>query len=319
METPRIDTHHHLYPPRFLAEQAERILGVSAGFPSSIVLEWTPQRSLDVLDEAGVSAAILSISAPGIWFGDNAAASGLARDCNEYGARLVADHGRRFGMFAALPLPDVAASLAEIAYAFDVLKLDGIGLMTSYGLRWPGDPSFAAVFDELERRRAVVYLHPVAPEPFANLLPDVPQALVEFPFDTTRAILSLLYSGTLARCPHVRFIVSHGGGTVPFLADRIASLARRPSAAALAARVPNGVEYELKKLYYDVVSIAGNPHGMKAVRSLIPPSQLLLGSDYPYLKPTQTIDALARLALPDAEQSAIEHGNAAALFPRLSA
>src|SRR5665213_633130 len=135
METPRIDTHHHLYPPRFLAEQAERILGVSAGFPSSIVLEWTPQRSLDVLDEAGVSAAILSISAPGIWFGDNAAASGLARDCNEYGARLVADHGRRFGMFAALPLPDVAASLAEIAYAFDVLKLDGIGLMTSYGLR----------------------------------------------------------------------------------------------------------------------------------------------------------------------------------------
>jgi 6-methylsalicylate decarboxylase len=315
----RIDTHHHLYPPRYIAEHGERIAMVGRGIPASVALDWTPERSLETMDEDGVSFAVLSISTPGVWFGDADAARGLARDCNEYGARLVADRKDRFGMFAAIPLPDVDTSLAEIAYALDTLKLDGIGLMTSYGGLYPGDRRFAPVFDELERRKAVVYLHPTAPDGCWDMVPDVPAAIAEFPFDTTRAVMSLLYGGTLARCPSIRFIVSHGGGTVPFLADRIASLARRPGADVLAARVPLGVEHELKKLYYDVVSIAGNPHGMAALRGLVPSSQLLFGSDYPYLRPQRTVDGLKRLALSDEESAAIDHANAQALFPRLAA
>ena len=140
---------------------------------------------------------------------------------------------------------------------------------------------------------------------------------MEFLFDTTRAIVSLLYSGTLARCPDIRFIFSHGGGTLPYLSDRIASLSRRASAKEIAARVPNGVEYELKKLYYDAVSTVNNPQAFGALRGLVPTSNILFGTDFPYWKADRTIGGLNAAALSAADRDAIEFGNAAVLFPGL--
>ena len=320
MATPtgRIDTHHHLFPSRWLAEHTDDIIAVAPGIPPTSATEWTPQKSIDGMDKVGIAAAVLSIATPGTWFGDVAEARDLTRYCNEYGARLTADHPSRFGMFASLALPDVDGSLREIEYAYDVLKLDGIGLMTSYDAKWPGDPAFAPVFDELNRRRAVVYFHPTCP-PFArNLIPEVPPAITEFLFDTTRAINSLLYSGTLSRCPDIRFIFSHGGGTVPFLADRIASLARRPNAGDLRARIPKGVEYELRKLHYDVVSVTGNPHGMRALIGLADPSRLLFGTDFPYYRIDQVDDGTAASKVPELATQAINRANALALFPRFA-
>ncbi|MPZ58047.1 MAG: amidohydrolase family protein [Rhizobiales bacterium] len=314
----RIDTHHHLFPPKWLAEHTDDIIAVAPGIPPTAALEWTPQKSIDGMDRVGIETAILSIATPGTWFGNVTEARGLTRHCNEYGARLIADYPRRFGMFASLALPDVEGSLREIEHAYDVLKLDGAGLMTSYDGKWPGDPSFVPVFDELNRRKAVVYFHPTCP-PFArNLIPEVPPAITEFVFDTTRAINSLLYSGTLSRCPNIRFIFSHGGGTVPFLADRIASLARRPNAADLRARIPQGVEYELRKLYYDVVSVTGNLHGMRALIGLADPSHLLFGTDFPYYRVNQVDDGSAMSQIPELEARAINRDNALALFPRLA-
>jgi predicted TIM-barrel fold metal-dependent hydrolase len=266
------------------------------------------------MDRAGIATAVSSISTPGIWFGDAAAARRLARECNEYAARLAGDHKRRFGMFAALPLPDVDASLREIEYALDVLGADGVGLMTNYDDRWPGEPAWAPVFDELERRRAVVYFHPTAAKACTNLLPGLPPATLEFPFDTTRAITSLLLSGTFSRCPHVRFIFSHGGGALPMLAGRLAGfLSVRTD---LAARVPNGVLPELRKLYYDVVGVA-NPVAFGAVRQLAGISQLLFGTDYPFFPPDRTVNGLAELGLGPGDLRAIERDNALALLPRL--
>jgi len=318
--TLRIDTHHHLFPPKWLAEHTDDIVAVAPGIPPTAALEWSAQKSIDGMDRAGIETAILSIATPGTWFGDVAESRDLTRHCNEYGARLIADHPGRFGMFAALGLPDVEGSLREIEYAYDVLKLDGVGLMTSYDARWPGDPAFAPVFDELNRRKAVVYFHPTCP-PFAReLVADVPPAIVEFVFDTTRAITSLLYSGTLSRCPDIRFIFSHGGGTVPFLTDRIASLARRPNAGDLRARIPRGVEYELRKLYYDVVSVTGNPHGMRALIGLADPLHLLFGTDFPYYRIDQVDDGTAAslAQVPELATPAINRDNALALFPRLA-
>jgi predicted TIM-barrel fold metal-dependent hydrolase len=312
----RIDTHHHLFPPKWLSEHADDIVAVAPGIPPTAALEWSVQKSLDGMDKVGIEAAVLSIATPGTWFGDVAEARDLTRHCNEYGARLIADHPGRFGMFAALALPDVDGSLREIEYVYDVLKLDGIGLMTNYDLKWPGDPAFASVFDELNRRNAVVYFHPTCPAFARNLIPDVPPAITEFVFDTTRAINSLLYSGTLSRCPNIRFIFSHGGGTVPFLADRIASLARRPNAGDLRARVPNGVEYELRKLYYDVVSVTGNPHGMRALIGLADPTHLLFGTDFPYYRINQVDDGTAMSKIAELASPAINRDNALALFPR---
>jgi predicted TIM-barrel fold metal-dependent hydrolase len=309
----RIDTHHHIVPPRYLEQARERLrVTAHALFPQ--LLEWTPSRALETMGRVEIASAIMSISTPGIWFGDAGAARGLARDCNEYAAQLSGDHSGRFGFFAAVPLPDVDGSLREIEYALDVLHADGIGLMTNYDDRWPGEPAWAPVFDELDRRRAVVYFHPTASRACTNLLPGLPPATIEFPFDTTRAITSLLLSGTLSRCRNIRWIFSHGGGALPMVVGRLAGfLSVRKD---LAAKVPNGVLPELRKLYYDVVGVA-NPIAFGAVRELAGIPQLLFGTDYPFFPPDPTVKGLTDLPLSADERRAIERDNAVRLLPRL--
>ncbi len=308
----RIDTHHHILPPAYLAEERERILGmvmVGASF-----LEWTPARSIEEMDRNGVATSITSISTPGVWFGDDQRGRRLARVCNEFGARMAKDYPNRFGMFAAIPLPDIDGSLDEIAYALDVLELDGIGLMTSYGEKWPGDPAFAPVFEELNRSKAVVYFHPTAAYCCPSI-PDIGPALIEFPTDTTRAITSLLFSGTFSRYPHIRFIFSHGGGTLPMLAMRLVGIVGRPPMKHIAARMPNGPMEELRKLYYDTAN-AANEVSMAALSKLVPMSQILFGSDYPYWPIAWDLEALLGLGLARADLAAIERENALRLFPR---
>ena len=318
MPANRIDTHHHMFPPKWLADHTDDIVAVAPGIPPTAALEWSPQKSIDGMDRAGIATAVLSMATPGVWFGNIEESRALARHCGEYGARLMADHPGRFGLFAPIALPDVDGSLRAIEYAYDVLKADGICLLTSYDAKWPGDPAFAAVFDELNRRNAVVYFHPTCPAFARNLIPEVPPAITEFVFDTTRAINSLLYSGTLARCRDIRFIFSHGGGTVPFLADRIASLARRPSATELRARVPKGVEHELRKLYYDVVSVTGSAGGMHALIDFADPARLLFGTDFPYYRIDQVDEASAKTGIPELSLPPVNRENALALFPRFA-
>jgi 6-methylsalicylate decarboxylase len=310
----RIDTHHHIFPPRYLAKERERIVGVAPTYAKEM-LEWTPQASLDVMDAGGIATAVTSISTPGVWFGDAKASRQLARDCNDYAAQIARDHKGRFGVFAALPLPDVDGSLREIEYAFDVLKADGIGLVTSYGDKWPGEPAFAPVFDELDRRRAVVYFHPTAPHCCTDLMPGVPPAALEFVFDTTRAIISLLYSGTFLRCANLRFIFSHAGGTLPMIAHRISNQTKRRK--DYAEKFPSGVMHEFQKLYYDIVS-AAHPVPFEAIRQIAGISHLLYGSDFPFWHPDVTAAGLAGLKLSADDLRAIERDNALALLPSLA-
>ena len=308
----RIDTHHHILPPTYLAEERERILRTVRVDQS--FLQWSPERSLDEMDRNGVATAVTSISAPGVWFGDHTRSRSLARACNEYGARMASDHPNRFGMFAAIPLPDIEGSLAEIEYAIDILRLDGIGLMTSYGEKWPGDTSFVPVFDELNRRKAVVYFHPTAAY-CCPTIPDIVPAMIEFPTDTTRAITSLLFSGTLSRCPDIQFIFSHGGGTLPMLAVRLTRIVGLQPMKHIAERIPQGAMHEFQRLYYDVVS-AANEVSMAALLKLVPVTQLLFGSDYPYWPISTDLDALLALGLSLSDLAAIERENALRLFPK---
>jgi predicted TIM-barrel fold metal-dependent hydrolase len=213
-----------------------------------------------------------------------------------------------------VPLPDVEGSLREIAYAFDVLKADGIGLVSNYDDKWPGDPSFAPVFDELNRRKAVVFIHPTAPSCCSHLMPGIAASTVEFLFDTSRAILSLLVNGTLSRFPDIRFIFCHAGGTMPMLAARTNAFVERHK--DVAERVPDGVAVELRKLYYDVANSV-NPSSMAALMKLVPTSQLLFGSDFPYVPPAVTANQLDHFGLSASELEAINRENAAHLFPRL--
>src|SRR5262245_3617059 len=314
MTAHRIDTHHHPYPPVYLSAVGERLrLTTHAFYPK--LLTWRPEAAIEAMDRAGIATAVLSISAPGVWFGDAQEARALARDCNDACARIQADHRGRFGHFAALPLPDTDASLREIEHAFDVLGADGIALMTNYDDKWPGDGAFQAVFDELDRRKAVVYFHPTAASFLARVLADVPPPIVEFPFDTTRAITSLLFGGVFARCPDIRWIFSHGGGALPMVAHRLAGFAQnRPD---LAPRMPQGVRQMLARLYLDVVGVC-SPGAFKAVLDVVPMRNLLFGTDVPFWAPEGTIDGLAGLKLDAADLAAIERDNALALLPRLA-
>ncbi len=311
----RIDVHHHILPPDYVAEVGDDRIG-----PISVAgktPDWSPQKSIEAMDRNGIATALTSISAPGFWFGDAKATQRLCRHANDYAARLRRDHPKRFGVFAALPLPDVEASLAEIRFAFDEIKADGIGLMTNYASKYPGDPAFAPVFDELNRRGAVVYFHPTTAT-CNQCQPEYPPASLDFPFDTTRAIMSLLYSGTLARCRNIKWIFSHAGGTLPFLAERIARLAARPE---YKEKVPNGVLPELKRLYYDT-ALSANWLAFRSLLELVVPQQVLFGSDYPFAPEATlvaTVKGLADMNLGADILAGIERGNALKLFPHFAA
>jgi len=309
-----IDTHHHIYPPKHTANNLKRIVDDAPPVPSSLYTNWTPRYSLDQMDQNGVATAITSISSPGVWFGNNEEGRRNARDVNEYGAQLVKDYPGRFGMWGAIPLPDTEGSLREIEHAFDVLKLDGIGLLSSYdGGKLLGHSNFAPVMDELNRRKAVVFVHPTV-SCCANSIPRVNITSIEFPTDTTRTITDLVYSGTLIRCPNIRFIFSHGGGTILMLLSRLAGGGLTPEERA--ATIPNGLEHELQKLYYDIASVAVNPTAMLALFNVIPKDHLLFGSDIPFWTIEKIATAMNRFDVSSADLRKIQRENALQLVPR---
>ena len=310
-----IDTHHHFYPPKYTAELIKRF--TESEGQRALRTNWNPKFSLDQMDQCGVATSIGSLTSPGVWLGNNEEGRAWARQSNEYGAQLIKDYPGRFGMWAAIPLPDIDGSLREIEYALDTLKLDGIGLLTSYeNGKLLGDPKYAPVMEELNRRKAVIFVHPTA-TCCSDPIPPLNESVIEFPTDTTRTITSLIYRGTFARCPNIRFIFSHGGGTLPFILTRISGPAKRMTPEQRAAIIPNGFEGELQRQYYDVASVATNPPGMAAVLKLFSTSHLLFGSDLPYWTVASIVDGLNSMDLPPQDLRAIQRENALTLLPRL--
>lgn len=310
-----VDVHHHVSPPTFIKELIER------GAGERPITNWTIESSLADMDKAGVAVAITSITTPGVWFNDNPRAVQLARECNDYGASLMQKYPTRFGLFASLPLPDIDASLKEIAYAFDVLKADGVGLMTSFGDSWLGDKKFWPVLEELNRRKAVVYTHPTTANCCKNLLSEVHYSVIELATDTTRAIASLLFTGAAAKFPDITFIFSHAGGTMPFIAERFSNYPFLDRGLGLnlniAEKVPSGIRPALQKFYYDVAQ-AAHPMAMSALLKLVPVSQVMFGTDFPFRTAQDHVRGVDQFGLSAADNRAIKSGNALRLFPRFA-
>ena len=312
----RIDVHHHIIPPVY--REAMRRAGITDPIPGVDYPDWDVQTTLAVMDRQGIATAIVSISEPGVNFGNLALARDLARQINEFSARLVADHPQRFGAFAVLPLPDVNAALRELEYALDTLKLDGIGLLTNYRGTYLGDDTLDALFAELNRRQVVAFIHPSTPPSKDQPTFGLPPSLYEFTFDTTRMVANLLYSGTLDRYSNLRLILSHAGGTVPYLTKR---LTFGPTIGSyLKARAPQNLIASLRQLYYDV-AMSASSYTLPSLQALVDPSHILFGSDYPFMPEPGVADNVAGLADYDGfDQQAqwmIERENALALFPRL--
>jgi predicted TIM-barrel fold metal-dependent hydrolase len=305
----RIDVHHHLSPPTHIEALRQAKLGTPPTY------NWSVLKSLEDMNKAGVATSITSVTTPAVSFLDTDNARRVARECNEYAAKLMTDHPGRFGIFATLPLPHVDASLQEIAFALDTLKADGICLMTSYGDRWLGTPEFAPVMEELNRRKAVVYTHPSAANCCRNLVPDIPDQIIEFGTDTTRTIANLVFSGTTLRFPDIRFIFSHAGGTMPFLVERLQLLPTISSKLRQDGWDFEKVTAQLTRYHYDTAQ-AAHPGALSSLMRLVSVSQVVFGTDYPFRTSIDHVKGLAQY-FSGADLRAIERDNAARLMPRL--
>jgi predicted TIM-barrel fold metal-dependent hydrolase len=310
----RIDVHQHLVPEVFrtLMRSVGITGGAGEGFP-----DWDEQTTLAVMDEHDIQAAVLSYVLSGIDIVDAAFLRRLCRECNCYLAELIAKHPSRFGGFALLPLPDIDAALEEIAYVFEVLHLDGVGMQSNVHGIYPGDQRLEPVFEELNRRRAVVHLHPTDTPGNHGLRPPWPPYLVEFVFETTRAAANLVYSGAMERYKDLSIILSHAGGAVPYLAWRLWT--GEFTVPGLRQVAPSGVYDSLKRFYYDT-AMAANSGTFSSLAQLVGPDRIVFGTDYPAMPDYAIQEYLRQIeespAFDAAARAAIEHENAQALFPR---
>ena len=298
----RIDVHHHVVPPEFADDS----------LPIKVPDTAAQLRSMD---NWHIQAAIMSLT-PRVILKNTHRLREVARTCNEFQAQMLRDHPTRFGSFALLPLPDVDGALAEIAYAFDVLRLDGVGLFSSVNERYLGDPSFDPVFDELNRRKAVAFIHPTHCEAAEHTGLRAPPFVVEYVFDTTRAIVNLIFTGTLKRCPNIRFIVAHGGGTVPFLAQRISMLEGHRHAEGVTDVLP-----ALRSLYYEIASTTAE-FALRSLQALADPAHILWGSDLPFVYGERLQEEVDHWNAYDGVNATarrnVEQMNALRLFPRFA-
>jgi len=306
-----IDTHHHVLPDFFWQATENEDTPVGGLAP----LRWSKEASISFMDDAGIDVGVVSVSTPGVHTGDSAKARALGRRCNEFSAELIHSRPDRFKGFACLPLPDVEASLEELSYALDVLGLHGVVLFTNANGVYLGDALLEPVFEELERRKTIVYVHPnPSPDAVAHSL-GLPDNLLDFPTDTNRAVAQMHYSNRFARTPNVKYIFSHAGGSIPYLAARFAIVDEM-------GFIPGGEERGsaadmFRRIYWDTALAASDPV-FRMLRDVAGIDQVLFVTDFPYLRRDLAIKSKQRILhsaeLNDSEKRAILGDNASHLL-----
>jgi predicted TIM-barrel fold metal-dependent hydrolase len=319
LESGKIDVHQHIIPREYVEALAKKGIGAALGmtFP-----HWDAEKTLELMNANGIATAVVSISAPGVYFGKvsdaTAFAHDLAKQVNEIAAQLVQTYPNRFGVFATLPLPNIDDSLREIEYALDVLKLDGVVLLSNYDGYYLGDQKFDEVLFELNRRKAIVFIHPETPPGFEQIKMGLPAYTFDVCFDTTRTAYSLILNGMIEKYPNIRFILAHAGGTVPYLASRVRLV--NLALPAVAKNMPKGLEYYLKKFYYDT-ALSAYPATFACLKELVGTTQIVFGSDYVFApEPCMPLTGKGIREYKEFDKEAvraIERGNAVKLFPRL--
>lgn len=320
-----IDCHHHFVSPGWVkalaAKDGHHVQGYTTWFALDRLKDYTFAHDIEEMDRDGVATSMLSCTTPGVWFGDPEESRRLARDLNESAAKAVSDYKGRFGLFAVLPLPAIDESLKEIEYALDTLKADGVGLLTSYGNNWLGDPIFRPVMDELNRRKAVVYTHPTDAPCCQDLFVGGQPGTIEYNTDTARTIFSLIAGNqpdkfSATRYSEIRFIFSHGGGTMPSLIERFGVGAPDTIADNLAkAAASNSRLYHLRRFYYDTAQ-STNPIQMQGLKTIVGASQIVFGTDYPFNTAGRHLTGLAKCGFTADELHGIQRDNAVRILPK---
>lgn len=327
--TNKIDVHHHIFPKEYVSALKEA--GVEKTFGVDFP-EWTSDTSFKKMKENGIKIAMLSISTPGVYFKGYEFPEGFSEELARLTNEIISDnknkYPERFGGFATIPMLNQQEAIKEMNYALDALKLDGVCLMTNYSGKYLGHGDFEPFFKELNKRSAVVYIHPTDPGDDYDYELGMPNALIEAPFDTTRAVTNMMYNGILDRYPNIRYILSHGGGTIPYIAWRLAAIEysqkgkRIPVIKTLYDFLVNGGPAKglkhLKNMYYDTANVSGE-YAVKALRSFAGPDHILFGTDLCVSKLATIITKnLAKNGdFSEDEYNKMSYGNSLKLFPSL--
>lgn len=310
-----IDVHHHFIPSFYTEALYRQGIKVVAGAP---LPSWSPERSLNAMDINGVRTAITSISSPGVYFGNREAAVSLARRCNEYAREIKELYAGRFGSFAILPMPLPKEATQEAIYALDTLKAEGIVLLASTRGKFLGDPDFEELMAELDKRNAVVFVHPDIHPSSETLGLKTPGFILEFLCDTTRAAVNLIYTGTLEKYPRIKWILAHAGGFLPYVAWRVSLGNLLPE---ISERTPQGILTYLRRFYFDT-ALSPSPFAMAALKELVEPDHILFGSDFPFAPEPLFIHQREELRIlkefNPSTLAEIDRGNALRLFPDLA-
>jgi aminocarboxymuconate-semialdehyde decarboxylase len=310
-----VDIHHHVLPDFFWRATNEDSSPVGGITPPP----WSPEGMISFLDDAGIDIGVTSISTPGVHTGDDKAARALARRCNEYSAELARTHPDRLAGFGCLPLPDVEGALEELTYVLDELHLDGVVVFSNANGVYLGNQTLEPVFAELQRRRAVVFIHPNAsPDRSAHQL-GLPDSLIDFTADTTRAVAQMLYRNVFARTPDVKYVVSHAGGTIPYLMGRFAIVDEM--GVIRGARSRQDAATTFQQLYFDTALSWSDPV-LVMLRAQIGLDHVVFGTDFPYLRRDLATSCRQHIldseVLSAGEKVSILGGTARLLIPRLA-
>jgi 6-methylsalicylate decarboxylase len=314
MSHKRIDVHHHLIPPPYLKELDRLGIKDSGG---KALPKWSPKDSIDVMDANYIQLAILSLSTPGVYFGNRADTEKLARVCNEYAKEVCEQNPSRFGFFAVLPMPFTDAATKEAIYALDHLGAQGVILLANTDGKYLGQPEFEELMAELNKRSAIVFVHPNTPPDTDKLGLNEPAFLIEFLCDTTRAAVNLILKGVMERHSNIKWILAHSGGFLPYAAWRVALANGMPE---FIRHVPHGVMHYIKQFYFDT-ALSPSPYSLASLKELVDPSHILFGSDFPFAPAalvnveTQTLDQSTVFEKATSDQ--FRNSNALALFPEL--
>jgi 6-methylsalicylate decarboxylase len=307
-----IDVHAHFLPETYRTALLQNGHGQPDGFPR--IPAWSVDEHLGAMDRIGIATSLLSISSPGVHLGAEAATRDLTREVNEEGSRIVMENRGRFGLFASLPLPDVDAAVAEIAYCCDRLDVAGFAVLTNVGGSYLGDTAFAPVFRELDRRHARLFIHPTSPPCWEHTSFGRPRPMLEFFFDTTRAVVDLLLNGTVARHPGIEFLIPHAGATLPMVADRVNVFSQ-----LLQIGPPVDVLRDLGRLHFDLAGFA-LPRQLTALLTVTSVDHLHYGSDYPFtpeVAVSMLREGLSEAGVPPGTLLDTLRSNSERLFPAL--
>jgi predicted TIM-barrel fold metal-dependent hydrolase len=310
----RIDVHFHLIPQFY----KDAVYAAGSGPAIGRYPEWSPERALELMDQSGIETALTSLAQPGVQLGDQKASAALARRCNDYAAELIARWPRRFGGFGTIPMGEPRDAVSEIEHCLDRLKLQGVCLFASYGENFLGDPKFDPVLAALDARDAVVFIHPALHPSSRNLALPWPGFMMEYLFDTTRAVVNLVFSGAIDRFPRIRWVLPHAGGVVPYFAWRLSV------SPMIDSRLPQlsqeDVYARLRNFWYDN-ALAPTPETLACVKEVALPERVVFGSDFPFANARVIAEAVRTyeaVPLADARRQAIDRDNALALFPQFA-